>query len=159
MRRWTVGVILIGLMTGAMLMRSAAPVSARARGVAGEQREDRGRVCTVRRLRGTFSVQATGTIVTPPPGSGIPAGAFATVGTLRVDEDGNALLDATRSFNGTIVKEVELPGVITLGEDCSGSAEFQGGRRFDLVVFADFNEMAWIQTNPGTVVTVQMKRQ
>lgn len=80
---------------------------------------------------------------------------------MKVDQgpDGNALLDATRSFNGTIIKEVELPGTITLGENCAGSAEFQGGRRFDIVVFNDFTEMTWIQTNPGTVVTVQMKRQ
>jgi hypothetical protein len=159
MRRWNAGVMLIGLIVGAVLLQSAAPVLVLAQGVTGEHRDGKRRICSVRSLRGTFSVQASGTIVTPPPGSGIPAGPFATVGTLRVDEDGNALLDATRSFNGTIIKEVELPGVITLGESCSGSAEFQGGRRFDLVVFDDFNEMAWIQTNPGTVVTVQMKRQ
>ncbi len=40
--------------------------------------------------------------------------------------------------------------VITPGENCAGSAEFQVGRRFDVVVFDNFTEMAWIQTNPGT---------
>lgn len=159
MTRSTVGLTLAGLVTAGLLaMQAAIPATVLATGGASEGREDGRRVCNVRNLRGTFAVQASGTVVTPPPNSGIPAGPFATVGTLRVDGDGNALLDATRSFNGTIIKEVELPGTITLGENCTGSAEFQGGRRFDIVVFNNFTEMTWIQTNPGTVVTVQMKR-
>ncbi len=160
MKRLTVGVTLMGLMaTGLLAVQAAKPTSALAAGVASEGRDDGRRACNVRNLRGAFAVLASGTVVTPPPGSGIPAGPFATVGTLQVDKDGNALLDATRSFNGTILKEVELPGTITLGENCTGSAEFQGGRRFDIVVFNNFTEMSWIQTNPGTVVTVEMKRQ
>lgn len=159
MTRSTVGLTLAGLVTAGLLaMQAAIPATVLATGGASEGREDGRRACNVRNLRGAFAVQATGTVVTPPPNSGIPAGPFATVGSLRVDGDGNALLDATRSFNGTIIKEVELPGTITLGENCTGSAEFQGGRRFDIVVFNNFTEMTWIQTNPGTVVTVQMKR-
>lgn len=159
MTRSTVGLTLAGLVTAGLLaMQAAIPATVLATGEASDGREDGRRACNVRNLRGAFAVQATGTVVTPPPNSGIPAGPFATVGTLRVDGDGNALLDATRSFNGTIIKEVELPGTITLGENCTGSAEFQGGRRFDIVVFNNFTEMTWIQTNPGTVVTVQMKR-
>jgi hypothetical protein len=114
--------------------------------------------CTARRLRGVWSVLATGVVVTPPPGSGIPAGPFATVGTLAVDGEGHALLNATRSFNGTILSEVDLPGTITLTDLCTGSAAFQGGRAFNLVVLDGFREMNWIQTNPGTVVTIVFKR-
>jgi hypothetical protein len=117
------------------------------------------RPCTLRSLRGTYGVLATGTVVTPPPGSAIPAGPFATVGTLAIDRDGNAVLNATRSFNGEIVKEADLPGTLTLNDDCTGFAEFQGGRMFDLVILGDGAEMHWIQTNPGAVVTVIVKRQ
>ena len=120
--------------------------------------QDQGRRCTLRRLRGTYSVQANGTVVTPPSGSGISAGPFATVGTLEIDAHGNAILNATRSFNGQIVPEVDLPGTLTLHGDCTGSATFQGGRTFDLVVLESHGEMQWIQTNPGTVVTVSFKR-
>ena len=111
----------------------------------------------MRQLRGTFSVLASGFVVTPPPGSGVPAGPFATVGTLAIDGGGHAVLNATRSFNGQIVPEVDLPGAITLNPDCRGTAEFQGGRTFDVVVNRQ-DEMNWIQTNPGTVVTVVFKR-
>jgi hypothetical protein len=114
--------------------------------------------CTVRRLRGVWSVLATGFVVTPPPGSGIPAGPFATVGTLAIDREGPALLDATRSFNGTILSDTDLPGTITLTDLCTGAAAFQGGRTFDLVVLDGSREMTWIQTNPGAVVTVVFKR-
>lgn len=114
--------------------------------------------CRVRHLRGTFSVLATGTVVTAPQGSGIQPGPFATVGTLRIDRDGTAILDATRSFNGQIIPEVGLPGTLTLRDDCTGTAAFMGGRTFDLIALDDHNEMQWIQTNPGTVVTIVMKR-
>ncbi len=114
--------------------------------------------CSVRRLRGLWSVLATGFVVTPPPGSGVPAGPFATVGTLAVDGEGHATLDGTRSFNGTIVSEADLPGTITLTDLCTGSASFQGGRAFNLVVLDGFREMNWIQTNPGAVVTIVFKR-
>jgi hypothetical protein len=121
------------------------------------QNDERGG-CSVRRLRGVWSVLATGFVVTPPPSSGIPAGPFATVGTLTVDSEGHAVLDGTRSFNGTIVSEADLPGTITLTDRCTGSAAFQGGRAFNLVVLDGFREMNWIQTNPGTVVTIVFKR-
>lgn len=97
--------------------------------------------CTLRRLRSTYAVLATGTVVTPPPGSGIPAGPFATVGTLAVDRDGNAVLNATRSFNGQIIAEEDLPGTLTLNDDCTGSAAFQGPRTFNFVVLDDHREM------------------
>lgn len=138
----------------ATLLTQVVLPSARAQAARPEHRDR----CSVRDLRGTFSVLATGTVITPPPGSGISAGPFATVGTLRVDEDGQAKLNGTRSFNGRIVTEVDLPGTITLESNCVGSAEFQGGRQFDLVVLDDQNEMHWIQTNPGAVVTIILKR-
>jgi hypothetical protein len=53
---------------------------------------------------------------------------------------------------------VDLPGAITLNGNCRGSAEFLGGRTFDVVVLDGHDEMNWIQTNPGTVVTVVFKR-
>ena len=148
------GLVAIGAIAG----DSSRPVVAQIQALeqSGHSSERQG--CTLRRLRGTYSVFATGTVVTPPPGSGIPAGPFATVGTLAVDREGNAVLNATRSFNGQIIPEVDLPGTLELNDDCTGSAAFQGGRTFDFVVLDDHRQMQWIQTNPGTVVTVLMQR-
>lgn len=153
MRRLSGFLVFVALATATLFTQTWLP-AVKAQAAPGEHRDR----CAVRHLRGSFSVLATGTVVTPPTGSGIPAGPFATVGTLQVGEDGRAFLNATRSFNGHIVSEVDLPGEITVDGDCTGSAEFQGGRRFAVVVLENHKEMHWIQTNPGTVVTVILKR-
>ena len=144
--------LFIGFVTIAGLVRQieGAPVAPQAFDRGGQNDGQSQRGCSSRRLRGAYSVLATGTVVVAPPGSGIPAGPFATVGTLSIDSNGNASLNATRSFNGQIVAEVDLPGTVAVSEDCRGSAEFQGGRTFDIVVLENQNEMHWIQTNPGT---------
>lgn len=111
--------------------------------------------CTLRKLAGSWSVRATGTVVIPPPG--LPAGPFASVGTMEIKEDGSATVKLTRSFNGNIFRET-LPGSITLKDDCTGSAVFGGVRTFDIVATSNENEVLFVQTNNGAVVTVELKR-
>lgn len=115
-----------------------------------------GRRCKLRNLEGAYGIFANGTVVTPPPG--VPAGPFATVGTMEVNEDGTATVKLTRSFNGTITRET-LPGMLTMNDDCTGTATFGGVRTFDIISVDGGNELQFIQTNPGSVVTVSAKRQ
>jgi hypothetical protein len=117
--------------------------------------QSNGRRCRLRNLEGGYGILATGTIVTPPPG--VTAGPFATAGKMDVEEDGNATVVLTRSFNGTITHET-LPGNLTINDDCTGTATFGGVRTFDIVSVDGGNELQFIQTNPGTVVTVIAKR-
>ena len=112
--------------------------------------------CKLSHLEGNYGIFANGTVVTPPPG--VPAGPFATVGTMEVNEDGTATVKLTRSFNGTISRET-LPGVLTINDDCRGTAVFGGVRTFDIISVDGGNELQFIQTNPGSVVTVIAKRQ
>ena len=114
------------------------------------------RGCRVRDFRGTYGIFANGTVITPPPN--VPAGPFATVGRMVVDDDGTAEVSLTRSFNGTITREV-LPGFLTVNDDCTGTLTFGGVRTFDFVAVDKMDELQFIQTNPGTVVTVIAKRQ
>ena len=118
--------------------------------------QSNGRRCRLRNLEGAYGILATGTVVTPPPG--VPAGPFATVGTMEVNEDGNAAVKLTRSFNGVITRET-LPGILTINDDCTGTAVFGGVRTFDIVSVDGGDELQFIQTNPGSVVTVIAKRQ
>ena len=118
--------------------------------------DSNGNRCRLRDLRGTYGIFANGTVVTPPPG--VPAGPFATVGRMVVEDDGTAEVSLTRSFNGTITHEV-LPGFLTVNDDCTGTLTFGGVRTFDFVAVDKLNELQFIQTNPGTVVTVIAKRQ
>ena len=118
--------------------------------------DNNGSGCRLRDLRGRYGIFANGTVVTPPPG--LPARPFATVGRMVVSDDGTASVDLTRSFNGTITRET-LPGVLTVEEDCTGTLVFGGVRTFDFVAVDNLRELQFIQTNPGTVVTVIAKRQ
>jgi hypothetical protein len=117
---------------------------------------DSGRRCKLSHLEGKYGIFANGTVVTPPPG--LPAGPFATVGTMEVNEDGTATVKLTRSFNGLITRET-LPGALTINDDCRGTATFGGVRTFDIISVDGGNELQFIQTNPGSVVTVSAKRQ
>ena len=112
--------------------------------------------CRLRDFRGTYGIFANGTVITPPPN--VPAGPFATVGRMVVDDDGTAEVSLTRSFNGTITREV-LPGFLTVNDDCTGTLTFGGVRIFDFGAVDKRDELQFIQTNPGTVVTVIAKRQ
>jgi hypothetical protein len=117
---------------------------------------DSGRRCKLSKLEGSYGIFANGTVVTPPPG--LPAGPFATVGTMEVEDDGLATVILTRSFNGLITRET-LPGVLTINDDCRGTAVFGGVRTFDIISVDSGDELQFIQTNPGSVVTVIAKRQ
>lgn len=112
--------------------------------------------CKLSKLEGTYGIFANGTVVTPPPG--LPAGPFATVGTMEVEDDGLATVKLTRSFNGLITRET-LPGLLTINDDCRGTATFGGVRTFDIISVDGGDELQFIQTNPGSVVTVVAKRQ
>lgn len=112
--------------------------------------------CKLSHLEGKYGIFANGTVVTPPPG--VPAGPFATVGTMDVNEDGTATVKLTRSFNGIITRET-LPGTLTINDDCTGTAVFGGVRTFDIISVDGGQELQFIQTNPGSVVTVIAKRQ
>lgn len=120
------------------------------------EKSGNGNGCRLHDLRGSYGIFANGTVVTPPPN--VPAGPFATVGRMVVNDDGTATVDLTRSFNGTITRET-LPGVLTVEADCTGTLTFGGVRTFDFVAVDNLRELQFIQTNPGTVVTVIAKRQ
>lgn len=139
-------------LAGILHQRELAPTSAAAKTAP----RDGGRRCKLSHLEGNYGIFANGTVVTPPPG--VPAGPFATVGTMEVNEDGTATVKLTRSFNGTITHET-LPGILTISDDCRGTATFGGVRTFDIISVDGGNELQFIQTNPGSVVTVIAKRQ
>lgn len=150
--------LLLGIafvMTARSTDQSLAPVAQAATSAEANSDQYSGRRCRLRNLEGSYGIFANGTVVTPPPG--VPAGPFATVGKMDVEEDGSATVSLTRSFNGSITRET-LPGTLTINDDCTGTATFGGVRTFDIISVDGGNELQFIQTNPGTVVTVIAKR-
>jgi hypothetical protein len=135
----------------------AAGAPAVVAGASARDHLDRRSECTIRDVSGTYGLVSSGVLDAPPPG--IPAGPFAAVGRLVINRDGSISADATQSFNGTIFQEQASPGVITVEPDCTGSLTLGGVQTFDLVVSDHDERIDFLQTNPGTVITITATRQ
>jgi hypothetical protein len=116
-----------------------------------DQREDPSRgVCTLGSLNATYAFTGIGTIVNEGP--------VASVGTITFYGDGNLSNAFTQSRNGTVV-QLAFTGVYTVNADCTGSASLSAGQTLDFVILARGDELMWIRTNPGLVVTAIAKKQ
>jgi hypothetical protein len=96
-------------------------------------------------LNGAYVTYATGSV------GGVP---LAVVGVTTYDGRGNFDFSATVSFNGTVSKG-SGSGTYTVNRDCTGSQIFGPGiAHYDFVVTAGGQQITYIQTDSGTVVTV-----
>ena len=114
-----------------------------------EARRDDERACTLATLNGTYGFTGTGTIV--------GLGPVANVGTIAFDGNGTVSIEVTQSLNGQIARR-SFVGVYWVNSNCTGSADFSGAT-LDLVIVARGEELMWIRTNPGLVVTATAKKQ
>jgi hypothetical protein len=123
-----------------------------------EAGKERSQECSVASLSGSFGYTVTGTL----NGGSFP-GHFAAVGRLSFDGKGNFQNIRTLNRNGNITHWVEGDGTYTLNPDCTGNFEFtEGGvvtQTTDIVVDDDGNEVRMVTTSPGTVLTVQGRKQ
>jgi hypothetical protein len=102
-----------------------------------------------RTLNGAYVTHATGSV------GGAP---IAVVGVTTYDGQGNFTFSATVSFNGNVSKG-SGSGTYTVNSDCTGSQNFGPGiAHYDFVVYGGGREITYIQTDPGTVVTVSSTR-
>ena len=100
-------------------------------------------------LNGPYVTHATGSI------GGAP---IAVVGVTTYDGHGNFTFSATISFNGSVSKG-SGSGTYTVNRDCTGSQNFGPEiAHYDFVVNGGGREITYIQTDPGTVVTVTSTR-
>jgi hypothetical protein len=105
--------------------------------------------CTLASLNGTYGFTGTGTIV--------GLGPVANVGIITFDGNGTVSIEVTQSVNGGI-GHPSFVGVYWVNSNCTGSADLSGGT-LDLVILARGEELMWIRTNPGLVVTAVAKKQ
>ena len=82
----------------------------------------------------------------------------AVVGISTYDGKGNFQFTATVSQNGTIVRGGG-PGTYTVNRDCTGTQTFGPGfAHYDFVVSENGDKVTYIQTDPGTTITVTSVR-
>jgi hypothetical protein len=115
--------------------------------------------CTNASLRGEYGFKGTGSVVLP---TGTEAD-VAVVGRTVFDGRGGLTGADTSSFNGTITRETST-GTYEVRSDCTGSETFKlspSGMfvNADFVIVDGGREVFFIETDPGTVLSVTAERQ
>ena len=116
--------------------------------------------CSNASLSGSFGYTNTGTILAGPD-----AGPFGGVGRQTFDGKGNTQATATVSVNGNVF-HVTIQGTYVVNSDCTGSMllTVSAGpetytNHVDLVVVHSGAEFRAINTDPGSVITTDAKKQ
>jgi hypothetical protein len=114
----------------------------------------RQQACSNRTLRGTYGFIAEGR-AGPPTIPAESAGPLDGVGLVSFGGNGEFNASARRSVNGTLDPEtLPLPGQYSVGRDCSIDMVFDAGFQFSGVITGDGNQIEFVETDPGTTLTV-----
>ena len=105
------------------------------------------RRCSDATLHGTYLFANDGVAL-----SGNDRDRFANAGMDVYDGNGHVRSIYTLSVNGTISRFSRVTGTYTVNPDCTGTARYSDGTRYDQFVAPDGSQVAFVQTNPGTVV-------
>lgn len=89
---------------------------------------------------------------------GAPFAPLAGVGTVTLREDGSFMMVAQRSVNGMLDPQpLPLTGKYSVFPDCSAKLTFDAGFHFDATIVSS-QEMLFMETDPGTALTVRSRR-
>lgn len=121
------------------------------------ERDARPRACSAARFAGTYGFLADGSAGAPTlPGT--PFGPLAGVGIIDVKPDGTFMMMARRSVGGVLdPASLPLTGSYSISLDCTAELAFDVGFHFTAVI-VDNSEAVFVETDPGTAVTVVSKR-
>jgi hypothetical protein len=115
--------------------------------------------CDASTLRGTYGFLASGA-AGPPTLPAALAGPLQGVGTVAFDERGGFTLVAVRSVNGNLDPEPQtLSGSYQWTSACAFQMTFDVGFTFTATIVDDGDELLFIETDPGTSLTVRARRQ
>jgi hypothetical protein len=110
--------------------------------------------CSNRTLRGTYGFIAEGR-AGPPTIPAEAAGPLDGVGLVSFGGNGEFKASARRSVNGTLDPgTLPLPGQYSVGRDCSIDMVFDAGFHFSGVITGSGNQIEFVETDPGTTLTV-----
>jgi hypothetical protein len=125
----------------------------------GGSRLDAAPRCQAAIARGRYGFLADG-VAGPPTVPAEAAGPLKGVGTVVFDQRGAFTLVATRSVNGTLDPEpLTLTGSYAFTDGCSFRMTFDVGFTFTGTVVDGGDELLFVETDPGTTLTVRAARQ
>jgi hypothetical protein len=139
---WAAGVVLVLLVVGAGVLAGGA-------GYADEDNgdEDAGAKCSEATLNGTYLFAHDGVVI-----SGKDQGPFAIAGMENYDGNGKVKAVASANFNGNVARHQSIPGTYTVKADCTSTATYADGTRYDLFIAPDGSMFTFVQTKPSEQV-------
>lgn len=115
--------------------------------------------CTLNNVAGVYGFTGSGTIF-PANAMGLPAGTYAGVGTVQLDESGHwSIPTQTIVLNGVVVQDIVSTGTYTVNQDCTGQiTDSVLGPILNMVFVDNRNEVYTIDTPEGVSITTTFKR-
>jgi hypothetical protein len=121
------------------------------RGFADEENAS-GAKCSKATLHGTYLVAYQGVEI-----KGDEQLPFADAGYDVFDGNGKVHAVFSANFNGEIFRNESLSGTYTVNADCTGTATYSDGTRFDQFIAPDGSELTFVQTHPKRFVTASFE--
>jgi hypothetical protein len=138
---WAAGVLLVLLVVGAGVLAGGA-------GYAEDNGdEDAGAKCSEATLNGTYLFAHDGVVI-----SGKDQGPFAIAGMEKYDGNGKVKAVASANFNGNVARHQSIPGTYSVKADCTSTATYADGTRYDLFIAPDGSMFTFVQTKPSEQV-------
>ena len=138
---WAAGVVLVLLVVGAGVLAGGA-------GYAEDNGdEDAGAKCSEATLQGTYLFAHDGVVI-----SGKDQGPFAIAGMEKYDGNGKVKAVASANFNGNVARHQSIPGTYSVNADCTSTATYADGTRYDLFIAPDGSMFTFVQTKPSEQV-------
>ena len=142
---WAAGVVLVLLVVGAGVVLAGGTGYAEDNGDNGD--ENAVAKCSKATLDGTYLIGQDGVVTTGPL-----KGPFAIAGMERYDGNGKVKAVASANFNGNVARHQSIPGTYTVKADCTSTATYADGTRYDLFIAPDGSMFTFVQTKPSEQV-------
>jgi hypothetical protein len=138
---WAGGVALILLVVGAAALTNV--------GAGYAKNEDASRAkCSEATLEGTYLFAQNGVEI-----KGDEQRPFALAGYEVFDGNGKVKTVFSLNENGKITRNETLSGTYTVKADCTGTASYADGTRYDQFIAPDGSQLTFVGTKPSEIVT------
>jgi hypothetical protein len=111
-----------------------------------------GAKCSEATLDGTYLFAADGLEI-----KGNEKVPFAFAGYEVFDGNGKVNQVFSANVNGKITRNESVSGTYTVNADCTGTATYADGTRFDQFIAPDGSELTFVQTQPKSFVTTSFE--
>jgi hypothetical protein len=141
---WAAGMVLVLLVVGAGVLAGGAGY-AKDNGDNGD--ENAVAKCSKATLDGTYLFAHDGVDI-----SGTDQAPFAIAGMEKYDGNGKVKAVASGNFNGDVARHQSIPGTYSVKADCTSTATYADGTRYDLFIAPDGSMFTFVQTKPSESV-------